>query len=480
MTGFTFGCLSLLLISVVVATPLDDYVNAQDPTFNYTHVSTINGDKYTAYVMELVSQTWLTSADSSNSIWKHWVTICVPHNLDQGDVASVYINGGGNTNNPPSTVDAMTLTLCIKTGGVTADIRQIPNEPITFPADPFHKRRTEDAIIAFTWWHFMKNTSDPNWLLRLPMTNAVVKCMDMIQDFVPTLPNMKSPKQFVIAGASKRGWTTWTTGAVDKRVKAIVPIVIPVLNMIPSINMLFTALGEWSFALDDYVEMGVIKYLDKPEFVEMAKIIDPFSYLDRLTMPKYLVCATGDEFFLPDSTRHFYSHLLGEKHLRMVPNAEHSLAPQDLDVAIAVGTWIYMLNHDIPIPKYSWSMVRANQTGEMSSITLKSDVKPSSVTVWKAHTLSNTQRDFRLLTCRSAECFQPIFWYPTELEDLGDGTYQAQVPVPVAGWTGYVVEVEYEISTDPLAPVATLKFTTEVNIVPDIFPFPPCSPSNGC
>lgn len=56
---------------------------------------------------------------------------------------------------------------------------QIPNEPIVFVGDG--KRRTEDAIIAYTWFKFLQNTSEPNWLLRLPMTKAVVKAMDTVQ-----------------------------------------------------------------------------------------------------------------------------------------------------------------------------------------------------------------------------------------------------------------------------------------------------------
>ena len=40
--------------------------------------------------------------------------------------------------------------------------------------------------------------------------------------------------KFVIAGASKRGWTTWSTAAVDDRVVGIVPIVIDTLNVAKS------------------------------------------------------------------------------------------------------------------------------------------------------------------------------------------------------------------------------------------------------
>jgi len=68
----------------------------------------------------------------------------------------------------------------LKTHLTAKDLDQIPNQPIVFNSDPLQKRRSEDAIIAFTWAHFLNNTSQPNWLLRLPMTKAVVRAMYVI------------------------------------------------------------------------------------------------------------------------------------------------------------------------------------------------------------------------------------------------------------------------------------------------------------
>ena len=42
-------------------------------------------------------------------------------------------------------------------------------------------------------------------------------------------------------------------------------------------------------------------------------------------MPKFMVYAAGDQFFLPDSSRFYFDDLKGEKYLRYVPNTDHSL-----------------------------------------------------------------------------------------------------------------------------------------------------------
>jgi len=44
-----------------------------------------------------------------------------------------------------------------------------------------------------------------------------------------------------------------------------------------------------------------------------------------LTLPKMLINACDDEFFLNDSWQFYWNDLVGEKHIRYVPNTGHSL-----------------------------------------------------------------------------------------------------------------------------------------------------------
>ena len=92
--------------------------------------------------------------------------------------------------------------------------------------------------------------------------------------------------RFVVSGASKRGWTTWTTAAVDKRVIAIAPAVIDMLNVEPSFVHHYRAYGAWSDAVKDYTEQGIMDWMGTPQFRALMKIEEPYEYRDRLTMPE--------------------------------------------------------------------------------------------------------------------------------------------------------------------------------------------------
>jgi PhoPQ-activated pathogenicity-related protein len=36
--------------------------------------------------------------------------------------------------------------------------------------------------------------------------------------------------------------------------------------------------GGWSFALGDYLQQGCMGYLNKPEFIDLAAVVDPYTY----------------------------------------------------------------------------------------------------------------------------------------------------------------------------------------------------------
>ena len=66
-----------------------------------------------------------------------------------------------------------------------------------------------------------------------------------------------------------------------------------------------------------------------PPFAQLLQLQDPLSYLHtpyrkRLAVPKYIVNASGDDFFLTDNTQFFYQALPGSKALRMVSNSGHN------------------------------------------------------------------------------------------------------------------------------------------------------------
>ena len=182
--------------------------------------------------------------------------------------------------------------------------------------------------------------------------------------------------RFVVSGASKRGWTTWATAAVDSRVVAIAPAVIDLLNIEPSFKHHFRAYGAWSDAVQDYVDQGIMKWLGTPQFKALMRIEEPYEYRERLTMPKFIMNASGDQFFLPDSSQFYFDQLPGEKHLRYVPNASHSL--DKTDALESVEAFYASIVNGTPRPDINWTFERDG------SIKVIAKDRPGEVVMWQA------------------------------------------------------------------------------------------------
>jgi PhoPQ-activated pathogenicity-related protein len=272
LARFTLCCAALAgLARGEDYTALDRYIAAPDPSYRYAMVRTLPAQGLTIYQLDMVSQTWLTSAEVDRTEWHHWVTVFKPDQVNTS-TALLVIDGGSNTASP-STPDPVTSLLAAQAGAVVIDLGQVPNQPLRFAGED--QTRSEDAIIAYTWDKFLR-TGDERWPARLPMTKAAVRAMDAVTDFLAKLPaGAMSLKNFVVMGGSKRGWTTWTLAAVDPRVIAIAPIVIDTLNVQACFVHQWRAYGFWAPAVQDYVNAGIVNWLDTPQMQALLEIEDP-------------------------------------------------------------------------------------------------------------------------------------------------------------------------------------------------------------
>jgi PhoPQ-activated pathogenicity-related protein len=426
-------------------TALDRYVHAPDTNYSFHLASSSKGDGYTTYMIDLISQAWLTTNEVQRPLWQHWLTVVKPDKVTSS-TALLFIGGGSHRTSPPAKAEANIVTVARQTETVVAQISNVPNQPTVFAGET--KGRTEDSFIAYTWDKFLR-THDEKWPARLPMTKAAVRALDAITAFCASDEggNVKVDK-FFVAGGSKRGWTTWTTAAVDNRVIGIAPIVIDMLNIQPSFRHHFEVYGFYAPAVGDYTRAGLMDWDGTPEYRALMKIEEPYEYRQRLTLPKFLINSSGDQFFVPDSAQFYFKDLPGVKYLRYVPNSDHSL--KNSDAWTTVLACYSAVVKGTKLPQFSWTLESDG------AIRVKTEETPSAVKLWQA--TNPMARDFRL------DAIGPV-WKSTDLKEEG-GAYIARVEKPEKGWTAFFAELTYENGT-----AAPFKFTTQVRVIPEVKPY---------
>lgn len=324
MKKIIFKVLALVLVfsasscsrqPVTPETALQSYLHNSDKSFRWEVQDKQKSESVTLFRILFTSQKW------RDAEWNHELVIIVPDDLEFND-ALLFITGGSVKDGKPNTHDfaddliTSIGNIAVTNKAVAAILWQVPNQPL-------YNDLTEDALITYTLYNF-KRDKDFTWPLLFPMTKSAIKAMDVIQEF-SRKEVRKKVKNFIVSGASKRGWTTWLTGASDKRVKAICPMVIDVLNMPVNINYQKEVWGDYSVEIEDYVKLGIAQDLGSSEGSELVKMIDPYSYRKTLTMPKMIFMATNDPYWPVDAVKNYIDSIPGDNHLCYTPNAGHNL-----------------------------------------------------------------------------------------------------------------------------------------------------------
>ncbi len=424
--------LPLFLSETTEAAPNDappnallEWVQEADASYEWKRLSSEESSGFSITHLQFTSQTW------RGRVWQHHLQIVRPAKVRSPEAAFLLISGDGDGKRD---IDLL-KTLADRAGALAVVLTQVPNQPL-------YDGRKEDALIAFTFDQYLR-TGDKTWPLLFPMVKSAVRALDTVEEFARQ-EFEQDIRRFVVGGASKRGWTTWLTAAVDGRVKAIAPMVFDVLNMKRQTQWAEKAYGRQSEKIDDYTEFNLIERMDDPRMVELRSWVDPFSHRASYTMPKLILLGTNDPYWVVDALRHYWEELPEPKLLFQTPNAGHDLGGGE-EAAQTLAAFFQMIADHQPLPEMSWELTARGS----SELTVNVDRPAKSIRLWTA---DSADRDFR-----------NDRWTSRELAiQKGGSRVSAVIDPPASGYRAYLIETLLTASTGH-----EYKLSTEARVVPD-------------
>ncbi|HIE09557.1 MAG TPA: phenylacetic acid degradation protein, partial [Armatimonadetes bacterium] len=321
------------------------------------------------YDLQMVSQVW------RGITWRHTIRIVHPPKVRYGHTAVLYITGDGPNDEELKLFTPVTFLI----QAPIAILYNVPNQPL------FGGLR-EDDLIAHTFVKFLE-TGDETWPLLLPMTKSAVKAMDAIQEFAKKEWDAKV-EGFMVTGASKRGWTTWLTAVVDRRVIGIAPLVYDNLNIPAQMPHQLEMWGRYSEQISEYVKRGLLDKMETERGKRLVNIVDPYFYLDRLALPKLIVTGTNDRYWTIDALNFYWDALPGEKWVLYVPNSGHGLEDTSRVMSTLVAFFHYIAG-GIRFPKLDWRHI---SSGRRAILSLTANPMPVGARLWVA---TSKTLDFR-------------------------------------------------------------------------------------
>src|SRR5262245_13950090 len=404
------------LIAAPSSADLQSFVNKPETAFEWQLKNRSEQSSERIYDLQFVSQVW------QGKKWQHQLQIYRLADAPQSSTMFLWVTGGAAT---PQAI-SLGLDLARKSKAPVAFLYHIPNQPL------LEGNLREDDLIAETFVRYLKS-EDENWPLLFPMVKSVVKAMDVLQAFGKNEWSVPTDK-FIVAGASKRGWTTWLTAAVDKRVGALAPVVIDTLNMRAQMQHQLQALGAYSSRLVPYSSRGLLPIPETPAGARLLSMVDPWAYRERLTMPKLIINGTNDFYWATDALNLYWDGIPSNKWVRYVPNAGHNLRRQDRpqqeqlnDLVTSLAAFSRHQISGVPMPTVRWKHERVDGRPRL---TIDATPAPTGARLWVAQTAT---MDFRTAQWREQQV------------KFSDGKIFGEVTRPEQGHLAFFGELDYEI-----------------------------------
>lgn len=414
--------------SKLTGSALADYVQAADGTTDWTRIGSGDFAAGRFLAAELQSQTW------RGIPWRHQLAVYVPEKLAvQRPPVVLWVDGGSTPEGqvePPAKQLPILAAIADAAGLPAAVVRQVPNQPL-------EGGRREDDLIAHTFEQFFES-GDPASLLLLPMVKTVASALDAAADLVQREWQIDIDG-CVVAGASKRGWTSWLAAAVEPRVRGLAPMVIDMLDVRRHMRLQIESFGAPSEALHDYVSRGLHRRFDTPRGHELLDIVDPVRHAAAITQPKIIALGTNDEYWPLESLDLYRGRLRGPTWVSYAPNSGHDIPPLRVaPLVAALGRHVAGVEQ---LPDLAWTCDPASRT-----CALAADPLPAETLLWTA---ASDTRDFR-----------GAKWTSQRVQ-LTDGRCREPLQPPAAGFRAAVVECRYAreplpvyLSTGPLVVAA--------------------------
>jgi PhoPQ-activated pathogenicity-related protein len=403
------ACLAFLLAAVLPASAdLFSYIAKPDDSFSWDLKATDTLPQGKVYDIHLVSQVW------EGIKWEHQVQVYEPTNIKYPDAMGLLITGGS--------ADTGSRTLGLLAANMAgmrfAVLYNIPNQPL-------FDGLNEDALISYTWVKYLES-GDEDWVLLFPMVKSALRAMDCLEKLAQQQWN-QALRGFIVTGASKRGWTTYLTGVADpKRVIGIAPMVFDILNMPVNARHQLDFWGSYSVMIDDYTSKGLEAVVDTPRGFRLFFMSDPYSYRDRLLMPKLVVLGSNDPYWPTDAVTLYWPGLAQPKYLLIAPNSGHGLDDRMRVMASLTGFAKLVAAGGEP-PKLQWKWT---DSPGASKVEVAATPKPVEARLWVAH---NKVRDFR-----------PAKWEQQPLQVGGDKV-TGEVQAVEGQWTAVYAELVLDL-----------------------------------